>query len=315
MLAYIARRLLSAIPVILVVAATVFVLVQLAPGDPVLVMLGPDARPEQVEQMRRSFGLDQPLPVRFGLWFKNAFTGDLGESIFLRQPVMQAILSRIEPTLMLTFMAVLIAVLIGVTTGLLAGLRQGTWLDQALMVLALVGVSVPEFWLALNLVILLGVELKWLPVAGYVTIGEGGIIQSVRYLLMAALAVGFVQSSLIARMTRGSVIEVLSQDYMRTARAKGLGWRMVNLKHAFRNALIPVVTVIGLVFALSLGGAIVVEIVFNIPGIGRLLIQSVSRRDYPVIQGVVLYIAFAYVLANLLVDTLYAVIDPRIRYE
>lgn len=315
MLAYIVRRLLSAIPVILVVAATVFVLVQLAPGDPVLVMLGPDARPELVEQVRQSLGLDQPLLVRFGLWFKGALTGNLGDSIFLRQPVLQAILARVEPTLLLTFMAVAIAVLLGVVMGLLAGLRPGSWLDQLLMLLALVGVSVPEFWLALNLVILFGVELKWLPVAGYVTIAEGGILQSVRYLLMAALAVGIIQSALIARMTRGSVIEVLSQDYMRTARAKGLGWRQVNLKHAFRNALIPVVTVIGLVFALSLGGAIVVEIVFNIPGIGRLLIQSVSRRDYPVIQGVVLYIAFAYVLANLLVDTLYAVIDPRIRYE
>ncbi len=315
MLSYIARRLLSAVPVVLVVAATVFILVQLAPGDPVLVMLGPDARPEQVEQMRESLGLDQPLPVQFWRWSKNALTGNLGDSLFLRQPVMDAILSRLEPTLLLTTMAVLIAILIGVTAGMLAGLRHGTWVDQMLMVVALIGVSVPEFWLALNLVVLFGVELKWLPVAGYTTIAEGNLWESIRYLLMAALAVGFVQSALIARMTRGSVIEILSQDYMRTARAKGLAWRQVNFKHGFRNALIPVVTVIGLVFALSLGGAIVVELVFNIPGIGRLLIQSVSRRDYPVIQGVVLYIAFAYVLANLLVDTLYAVIDPRIRYE
>jgi peptide/nickel transport system permease protein len=311
---FLIRRLLAAIPVVLVVGMTVFVLINLAPGDPVSIMLGPDARPEAVERMRESLGLDQPLPVRFGIWFSRALVGDLGESIYFRQPVMSAIITRLEPTLMLTFGAVFVAVTIGVTTGLLSGLRRGTWVDQSLMFLALLGVSIPEFWLALNLVILFGVELRWFPVSGYVTIGEGGLLEAARHVALAAFAVGFIQSALIARMTRSSIIEVMSQDFVRTARAKGLSGVPVVLKHALRNAMIPIVTVIGLVFALSLGGAIVVEIVFNLPGIGRMLIDSVGRRDYPVIQGVVLYIAFAYVLANLLVDLTYALIDPRIRY-
>lgn len=315
MTAFLARRLLAAVPVVLVVGVTVFILINLAPGDPVQVMLGPDARPEQIERMRQNLGLDQPLPVQFGIWFSRALIGDLGESIFLRQPVTTAILSRLEPTLLLTFGAVFVAIAIGVTAGLVSGLKRGSWADQFFMFLALLGVSIPEFWLALNLVILFGVELRWLPVAGYVTIAEGGLWAAFRHVILAALAVGFIQSALIARMTRSSIIEVMSLDYVRTARAKGLGRINVILKHALRNALIPIVTVIGLVFALSLGGAIVVEIVFSIPGVGRLLIESVGRRDYPVIQGVVLYIALAYVLANLLVDMTYAVIDPRIRYD
>lgn len=315
MLAFLTRRLFAAIQVVLVVGATVFIVVHLAPGDPVQVMLGPDAQPETIERMRQNLGLDRPLPVQFGLWFSRALVGNLGDSIFLRQPVMRAILARLEPTLLLTFGALLVAVLIGVTAGLISGLNRGTWIDQFFMFLALFGVSLPEFWLALNLVILFGVQLRWFPVAGYVTIAEGGLLASIRHITLAAFAVGFVQSALIARMTRSSIIEVMSLDYIRTARAKGLARLKIILKHALRNALIPIVTVVGLVFALSLGGAIVVEIVFNIPGIGRLLIQSVARRDYPVIQGVVLYIAFVYVLANLLVDMTYTFIDPRIRYD
>ncbi|MEX2541976.1 MAG: ABC transporter permease [Trueperaceae bacterium] len=315
MLAFVARRLLAAVPVILVVGATVFVLIHLAPGDPIRVMLGPDARLEQVERFRQELGLNQPLPVQFALWFSRAMVGDLGESIFLRRPVTEAILTRLEPTLLLTFGAVIIAIVIGVTAGLISGLRRGTWIDQFFMFLALLGVSIPEFWLALNLVILFGVEWRLFPVAGYVTIAEGGLWAAIRHLTLASLAVGFIQSALIARMTRSSIIEVMSLDYIRTAKAKGLARLPLVLKHALRNAMIPIITVIGLVFALSLGGAIVVEIVFNIPGVGRLLIQAVGRRDYPVIQGVALYIAFAYVLANLLVDMTYGLIDPRIRYD
>jgi peptide/nickel transport system permease protein len=312
---YIVRRLLSSIPVILIVGVIVFALIHLAPGDPVRVMLGPDAGQELVESLRTELGLDQPLPTQFVVWFTKALTGDLGNSLFFDQPVTTAIFQRLEPTLLLTLSAVVIAVVIGVTAGLISGVRNGTWIDQFLMFLALLGVSIPEFWLALNLVILFGVELRWLPVAGYLPIAEGSLLESMRFLLMAALAVGFVQSALIARMTRSSMIEIMSQDYIRTARAKGLGWWSIVTKHGFRNALIPVVTVVGLVFALAMGGAIVVEIVFNIPGIGRLLVQAVSRRDYPVVQGVALYVAVAYVLANLLVDVVYALIDPRIRYD
>lgn len=315
MLAFLIRRIFASIPVILVVGVTVFVLINLAPGDPVRIMLGPDARPEAVERMRDNLGLNEPLPVRFGIWFSRALVGDLGESIYFRQDVLSTILDRLEPTLMLTFGAVLVAVAVGVTSGLLSGLYRGTWIDQVFMIIALVGVSIPEFWLALNLVILFAVELKWFPVSGYVTIAEGGWLAAARHVALAAIAVGLIQSALIARMTRSSMIEVMSQDFIRTARAKGLATLPVVMKHGLRNAMIPIVTVIGLVFALSLGGAIVVEIVFNLPGIGRMLIDSVSRRDYPVIQGVVLYIAFAYVLANLLVDVTYALIDPRIRYD
>ncbi len=312
---YILRRLASAVPVVVLVAVIVFVAVKLAPGDPVLVMLGADARPEVVEALRRDLGLDRPVHVQFLHWAGRALTGDLGRSVFLDRPVTTAIAERIEPTLLLTFGAVAVAVVIGVPAGILSAIRKGGLVDRFFMFLALSGVSIPEFWLALNLVVVFGVDLGWFPVAGYVPIAEGGLLQAIRCLVMPAFAVGFIQSALIARMTRGSMIEVLSQDYVRTARAKGLPPFLVVAKHAFRNVLISVVTVVGLVFALALGGAIVVETVFNIPGIGRLLIESVLRRDYTLIQGVVLYIAVAYVLFNLLVDVLYVYIDPRVRYE
>jgi peptide/nickel transport system permease protein len=312
---YILRRLLSAVPVIVLVAVIVFLAVKLAPGDPVLVMVGADARPEVVEAMRRELGLDQPVHVQFLSWAGRALTGDLGRSLFLDRPVTTAIAERLEPTVLLTFGAVAVAILIGVPAGVFSALRKGGLVDQFFMFVALSGVSIPEFWLALNLVVIFGVDLGWLPVAGYVPIAEGGVAGALRFLVMPAFAVGFIQSALIARMTRASMIDVLSQDYIRTARAKGLGAFTVVAKHAFRNVLIAVVTVVGLVFALALGGAIVVETVFNIPGIGRLLVESVLRRDYTVIQGVVLYTAVAYVLFNLLVDVLYVYIDPRVRYE
>ena len=311
---YVLRRLLSAVPVVVLVAVIVFVAVQLAPGDPVLVMLGSDARPEVIESMRRDLGLDRPIHVQFLAWVGRALTGDLGRSLFLDRPVTTAIAERLEPTVLLTFGAVAVAIAIGVPAGILSAVRKGGLVDQAFMLLALSGVSVPEFWLALNLVVVFGVDLRWFPVAGYVPIAEGGLLAALRCLVMPAFAVGFVQSALIARMTRGAMIEVLSQDYVRTARAKGVSAFGVVARHAFRNVLVSVVTVVGLVFALALGGAIVVETVFNIPGIGRLLVESVLRRDYTLIQGVVLYIAVAYVLFNLLVDVLYVYIDPRVRY-
>jgi peptide/nickel transport system permease protein len=310
---YILRRLLAAVPVVLLVAVIVFVAVQLAPGDPVLLMLGGDARPEVIEAMRRDLGLDRPLHVQFVQWTGRALAGDLGRSLFLDRPVTTAVAERLEPTVLLTLGAVAVAILIGVPAGILSAIRKGGVVDQLLMFLALSGVSIPEFWLALNLIVVFGVDLRWFPVAGYVPVGEGGLLEALHSLVMPAFAVGFVQSALIARMTRGAMIEVLAQDYVRTARAKGLGAWAVVAKHAFRNVLISVVTVVGLVFALALGGAIVVETVFNIPGIGRLLVESVLRRDYTLIQGVVLYIAVAYVLFNLLVDVLYVYIDPRVR--
>jgi peptide/nickel transport system permease protein len=296
-----------------IVATLVFVLMHLTPGDPVSAMLGMDANPTDVERMRVQLGLDKPLLVQYGHWIGRAVQGDFGESVFLQIPVLSAVTDRLEPTCLLTLLAIAIAIGLGVPTGVISATRFGTVSDQCFMVIALLGVSMPEFWLGLNLIFLVAVKLGWLPVAGYVPLGSHWL-GTLRYLILPAFCLGFVQSALIARMTRAVMLEVLSQDYIRTGHAKGLAASRVVCKHALKNALIPTLTVIGITFAILMGGAIVIETVFNIPGVGRLLVQSVLRRDYPVIQGVVLLIAGAYVLINLLVDMLYAYLDPRIRY-
>lgn len=314
MAAYIIRRIVAIFPVMLVVATVVFVLVQLAPGDPVQLLLGPDAPMEDVERLRSELGLDKPLLVQFTRWLLDAVRGDFGESLFLNKPVWDAMVERLEPTILLTAMTLAFAVAIGVPAGVLSAAFYGSVLDQALMFVALLGVSMPEFWLGLNLIVWLSVKMGLLPVAGYVPLAEGAPLETLRYLVMPALALGFIQSALVARMARATMLEVLAQDYIRTARAKGLDETVVTWKHALRNALIPIVTVVGLVFALTMGGAIVIETIFNLPGVGRLLIQSVLRRDYPLIQGIILYLSFAYVFINLLVDLLYVYLNPRLRY-
>jgi len=311
---YILRRLLAVVPVMLVVATVAFVLIHLAPGDPASVIAGPYASADDVAKLRHQLGLDESLPVQLVRWYGRLLRGDLGDSIFLRRPVTEAIADRLEPTLLLTTWATLVAVLIGVPAGILSARYHNSAVDQSLMGLALVGLSVPNFLLGLLMILVFGVWLGWLPVAGYVSL-DGGVWPNVRSLLMPSLALGLVQSALIARITRSSMLDVLREQFVLTGRAKGLAENIVVYKHALKNAIIPTLTVIGITFALLIGGAVVIETVFNIPGLGRLIISAVLRRDYPVIQGVVLLIAVTYTAVNLLVDLAYVVVDPRVRYE
>lgn len=313
MAGYIVRRLLLAIPVMLLVAVTTFLLLHMTPGDPVAVLLGPDATTEQIEELRESLGLNDPVLVQLLNWFKHLARGDLGTSLFLNKPVTAAILERAEPTLMLTLLASLVAVGIGLPLGVISAVRRGTPIDAGSMLAAMIGISMPTFWLGLNLIFIFGVKLRWLPVAGYQPLTEG-LWDSVRYLIMPALTLGAAQGALLARMTRSMMLEVLNEDYIRTARSKGVGERRVILRHALRNAFIPLVTVIGLTFAVLISGAVVTEQVFSIPGVGQLLIRAVLRRDFPLIQGIVLLIAFLYVVINLIVDLIYVFLDPRIHY-
>jgi peptide/nickel transport system permease protein len=310
---YLLRRLLALLPVMLVVVTVVFFLIHLIPGDPVAVILGPEANAEQIEAARRELGLDRPLPEQLARFYTRLLRGDLGHSYFLDRPVTTALWERAEPTLVLMASALFVAVLIGVPSGIVAGAYPGSGWDRVLMTLALLGVCVPGFWLSLNFIYLFSVRLGWLPVAGYASVFADPVA-AFRYMLLPAVSLGFSQSALIARIARSCMIEVLRQDYIRTARAKGLAERSVIYLHAFRNALVPVVTVIGITMAILIGGAVVTEIVFNIPGLGRLIISAILRRDYPVVQGVVLLTAAAYMLINLVVDMVYAFIDPRIRY-
>lgn len=311
---YVLRRLIALVPVALVVATVGFVLIHLAPGDPASIIAGPDASPDDVRRIQRQLGLDEPLPVQLVHWYGQLLRGDLGRSIFLRKPVTEAIVDRIEPTLLLTVLATLIAVAIGVPSGVLSARYHNSVTDQTFMVLALVGISVPNFLLGLLFVLFFGVWLGWFPVAGYSPL-EYGWLKTLRSLVMPAFALGLVQSALVARIARSSMLDVLREQFIVAGRAKGLGEGMVVYKHAFRNALIPTVTIIGISFAILLSGAVVVETVFNIPGLGRLIISAVLRRDYPVIQGVVLCIAGVSMLINLVVDLSYLVIDPRVKYQ
>lgn len=311
MYAYIARRFLQAIPVMVLVATAVFLLLRLTPGDPTDILLGPEATPERAAELRRDLGLDKPLPVQWAVWFSHVLRGDLGESIFLRRPVTQAIWERAEPTLMLTLLSLIIAVMLGLSLGIAAAVRQGSWADIAAMLVSLAGISMPTFWIGLNLILVFAVILGLLPVAGYKPLSEG-LWENVRYLVLPAATLGFYDAALLARMTRSMMLGVLKEHYVRTARSIGVSERRVVLRHALRNALIPLLTIVGLMFAGLMGGALVTETVFNIPGVGRLLIQAVLRRDYALVQGIVLLIAGAYVFINLCVDILYGVLDPRI---
>jgi len=311
---YVARRFLALIPVALVVATVAFVLIHLAPGDPASVIAGPDATQEDVRKISRQLGLDAPLPVQLLQWYGRLLQGDLGRSIFLRKPVTEAILDRVEPTLLLTASAIVIAVLIGVPAGVLAARYHNSATDQVLMAAALVGISVPNFLAGLLLVLCFSVWLGWFPVAGYSPL-EDGWPATLRSLVLPALALGVVQSALIARIARSSMLDVLREQFIIAGRAKGLGERAVIYKHALKNAMIPTVTIIGISFAVLISGAVVIETVFNIPGLGRLIISAVLRRDYPVIQGVVLCVAGVYMLINLAVDLSYVIFDPRVRYQ
>jgi peptide/nickel transport system permease protein len=310
---YLASRFAGMVIVMLIVAALVFLITRLAPGDPAAVMLGEQATAADIAQLRASYGLDRPLPVQFLYWLSELARGNLGQSIFLQRPVTQALLERAEPTFFLTLFSIIVAVLIGVPAGIAAAVWRGKVIDQALSGFAMLGASVPSFWFGLILMQIFAVSLGWFPVAGY---GDPGVPLSDRlhHLILPSIVLGVVNSALILRFTRASMLDVLGEDHIRTARAKGVSEARVVLHHALRNALIPVITVLGLTFALLIGGAIVTETVFGLPGIGNLVVSAVLRRDYPVIQGALLVIAGLYVLINLLIDLLYLAIDPRVKY-
>lgn len=312
---YLFRRLLGLVPLLFLVAVISWVLVRLTPGDPASLVLGDNATAEELARVRRVMGLDGPVWAQFARWLGRVFLhADLGQSLTLQKPVAEVILQRVEPTALLTLFGSLISIGMGVPLGVAAAVRHNSWIDRLLMAVALLGLSVPSFWLGLNLIIVFSLWWKLLPSAGYLPLAEGGL-GGLRYLVLPAFAVGFSGAALIARMTRSSMLDVLGQEYVRTARAKGLPDRVVIYRHALRNAMIPTLTVVGLTVAGLAGGAVVVEIVFNISGAGRLMVNSVARRDYPVIQGAILITALLYVFVNLAVDLVYSAVDPRVRYE
>ena len=311
--AYIIRRIIATIPVMAVVGIFVFLLLHLTPGDPAAIIAGDYASPEDIKRIRAKLGLDQPIYIQFGTWVWQLMQGDLGISIFSDLPVSHLIAQRIEPTLALSIFTIIMAVLFAVPLGVLAAWRAGTLIDRLSMVIAVFGFSVPVFVIGYLLMYVFAIELKWFPVQGYVSYRDG-VIPFLRSITLPSVALALLYSALIARITRASVLEVLTEDYIRTARAKGLASSVVLMRHALKNAAVPIVTIIGIGIALLIGGVVVTESVFNIPGLGRLTVDSILRRDYPIIQGVILLFAGVYVFINLLVDIAYTFLDPRIRY-
>jgi len=313
MIAYIVRRLFSTIVVMAVVAFVVFSLLYLTPGDPAAVIAGDIATDEDIRLIHARLGLDEPFLVQFGRWVWALLHGDLGTSIFTNLPVTQLIGQRIEPTVALTLCTLTVAILVAVPLGVVAAAKGGTWLDRAVMSFSVLGFSVPVFMFAYILILTFSVQLDWLPVQGYRSLRDG-VWEWLRHLILPSIALGTVYVALIARMTRASMLDVLSQDYIRTAAAKGLAPDQILIGHALKNAAIPIMTIIGMGIALLISGAIVTETVFALPGIGRLTVDAILRRDYPIIQGVILIFSAVYVLVNLLVDLSYVFFDPRIRY-
>lgn len=309
---YLLNRVTSLLPVLMVVSIVAFMVMHLTPGDPAAAMLGLSATPEEIQALRQQLGLDQPLLVQFFQWAGHALRGNFGNSIFFRQPVLQVFAQHLEPTLLLAAVAELIAVGVGIPAGVIAAVHRGRVADQGFMTFTLLAVSIPEFWLALNLILFFSVRLGWLPVAGYSFLHENPA-ETFKYLIMPAVSLGLMQSAFIARMTRSGMIEVLSQDYIRTALAKGVRQTTVVYRHALRNALVPVVTVLGIQLTRLLGGAVVVESVFGFPGMGRLILRGIGTRDYPVVQAVMLAFVGTSLLVNLATDMTYGFLDPRVR--
>ncbi len=314
MFAYIVRRIVATIPVVAIVALFIFSLLYFAPGDPAAIIAGDQASPADVERIRASLGLDRPFVVRFAEWSWQVLHGDLGVSIFTNLPVTKMIGQRIEPTVSLMLLTLLLAISTAVPLGVLAAWKQGTWIDRLVMMIAVSGFSVPVFVVGYILAYVFALSLDWFPVQGYTPFSLSDPLPWLRNLILPAMALGLAFVALIARITRATMLEVLSQDYIRTARAKGVGQRPILFLHALKNAAAPIVTIIGIGFAGLIGGAVVTESVFAIPGVGRLVVDAILRRDYPIIQGVVLILSFVYVLVNLGVDLLYTLFDPRIRY-
>jgi peptide/nickel transport system permease protein len=311
---YVLRRLLATLPVLLLVSLLTFALLWLVPGDPASMFLDTSATQEALDRVRREMGLDQPFLVRMGDWYWRVLQGDLGTSLLLNRGVTEAILERLPVTLSLTAIAFVFAVLIGVAAGVLAAVRHGRAVDQGVMTLALLGLSIPEFWFGLVLIWLLAVTMQWFPAGDYVAFAQDPLLWA-WHLALPAFTLACVQMGFIARMTRSSMLEVLGQDYVRTARAKGLPEPYVVLRHGLTNAMVPIVTVMGIMVGALLGGAVVTEQVFSLPGLGRLIIGAVLSRDFPVIQGGLLFLAVIYLAVNLVVDLLYAALDPRVRLE
>lgn len=312
MLAYIARRLVSTVFVMAIVAVIIFLLLRLAPGDPVAILVGDNASPEQITAIRQHMGLDDPLIVQFWRWASRVLVGDLGISIFSNEPVSKLVLQRLEPTLSLATTTILLAVVIAVSFGVLAAWKVGTWIDRTVMAISVASFSVPVFVVGYILIYVFAIQLRWLPVQGYEPFSEG-FVTWLRHLILPSIALGLAYVALIARITRAAMLEVLAEDYVRTAHAKGLATGPVLMKHALKNAGVPIVTVIGIGVALLIGGVVITETVFNIPGIGRLVVDAIQYRDYPIIQGVMLIFSGTYVIINLLVDLSYTLLDPRIR--
>lgn len=310
---YIGRRILATIPVLLIVAVLVFLMLRLTPGDPAAVIAGDAATAQDVVEIRGKLGLDRPMVTQFLIWIGRGLQGDFGESFFYKKTVASLIADRIEPTLALATLTIILATLIAVPLGTLAAYRQGSWIDRIVMGISVVGFSVPVFVIGYVLIYVFALQLGWFPVQGYqrVADGFGGFLHR---LILPSITLAVVYVALLARMTRTSVLEVLNEDYVRTARAKGLPNLKVLVFHALRNAAVPIVTVIGIGIAVLIGGVVVTESVFNIPGLGRLTVDAVLARDYPTVQAVILLFSFAYVMINLAIDLMYTVLDPRIRY-
>jgi peptide/nickel transport system permease protein len=313
MFAFIARRILATIPVMGVVAVFVFLLLRLSPGDPAAILAGDAASPADIERIREQLGLTQPIHIQFVDWIGRLFQGDLGTSIISKLPVSTMIGQRMQPTLALATTTIIFAVLVAVPLGVVAAWKHGTWIDRAVMAFSVLGFSIPTFVLGYLWIYGVAMNLRWLPVQGYAPI-ENGFGPFIERLILPTLTLSVIYIALIARITRASVLEILNEDYIRTAHAKGMKERKVLIKHALRNAAVPIVTIIGIGVALLISGVVVTESVFNLPGLGRLTVDAVLARDYPIIQGVILVFSGVYVLVNLVIDMLYTVFDPRIRY-
>jgi len=313
-LAYIVKRIFSLIPVLLVVSIAIFLLIHITPGKPAAVMLGMEASEQEINALNEEMGFNLPLYEQYMNWMANVLKGDLGNSIFMHQPVSTAIKEHIAPTLSLAILAQIIALIIAIPFGIIAAYKRGTITDYSLMGVSLFGMAIPSFLLGLFLMLVIGVKLQWIPVAGYEPLSEG-LWEHLKYLILPGISLGTIQAALITRMTRSSMLEVLNLNYIKTARSKGLSEWKVLLKHAFRNAFLPTLTVIGQTFGTLVTGAVVVESIFNIPGLGQLILNSIARRDFAVIQGVVLSVTVMYVTINLLIDLLYGAVDPRVRLD
>lgn len=312
--AFILKRLIGMIPVLFLVSVIVFSIIHLTPGDPALMILGEEVTPEKLVALRRQLGLDQPLPVQYGVWLSDVLHGDLGRSVRTQQPVIEAIGERLPPTIELTILAMIVSLAIAMPAGIISAVRRNSASDMVSTTMALFGISMPNFFLAILLIFIFALKLRWFPPIGYTPIAENWVA-NLRGMVLPAVTLGAATAALVSRQLRSSLLEVLGQDYVRTARAKGLGERMIILAHALKNAMIPVTTIIGLQVGALLGGAIITETIFVLPGVGRLIVDAIFARDFPIVQGAVLFLALVYLFANLVVDILYVFLDPRIRYS